>query len=38
MDEYEEDVKPWFDVLTHVVTAAKMDGDTLVQKFLIGVE
>lgn len=37
-DVYEEDFEPWVDALTHVVTAAKMDGDTLVQKFLIGVE
>ena len=38
METYEQDVKPYVDVLTHVVTAAKMDGDTIVQKFLIGVE
>lgn len=35
---YEEDVKPWIDALTHVVAAAKMEGDTLVQKIVIGAE
>ena len=38
MESYEQDVKPYIDVLTHIVTASKMEGDRLVQKFLIGVE
>lgn len=38
MDEYEKDYKPWIDVFTHVVYASKQEGDTTVQKFLIGVE
>lgn len=35
---YEEEVKPWIDAMTHVVGAAKMEGDTLVQKIVIGAE
>lgn len=38
MDTYEQEVKPYVDVLTHVVGAAKMEGETIVQKFVIGVE
>lgn len=38
MDTYEEEVKPYLDVLSHMVLAAKTDGDALVQKFVIGVE
>lgn len=38
METYEQDVKPYIDVLTHVVAAAKKDGDTIVQKLVIGVE
>lgn len=37
-DVYEEEVKPYIDVLTHVVAAAKKEGDTIVQKFVVGVE
>ena len=37
-EDYEEDFKPWIDAMSHVVTAAKMEGDTLLQKFVIGVE
>lgn len=38
METYEQEVKPYLDVLTHVVAAAKTDGDTFVQKLVIGVE
>lgn len=38
MDVYEEDVKPYVDVLTHVVAAAKSEGETIVQKLVVGVE
>jgi hypothetical protein len=38
MDTYEQDVKPYVDVFTHVVGAAKKEGDTIVQKFVIGFE
>lgn len=38
MDVYEEDVKPYVDVFTHVVAAAKSEGDTIVQKLVVGVE
>ena len=38
MDTYEKDVKPYLDVLTHIVAAGKKEGDTIVQKFVIGVE
>lgn len=38
MDVYEQDVKPYVDVLTHVVAAAKTEGDTVVQKLVVGVE
>lgn len=37
-DVYQEDVKPYIDVLTHLVVAAKKEGDTAVQKFVVGVE
>jgi hypothetical protein len=37
MEEYERDVKPYLDVLTHVVAASKTDGDRTVQKLVIGV-
>jgi hypothetical protein len=35
---YRDDVKPWLDPLTHVVAGSKLDGDTLVQKLVIGAE
>jgi hypothetical protein len=38
MDVYEREVKPYVDVLTHVVGAARMEGDRIVQKIVIGVE
>lgn len=38
MDTYEQRVKPYLDVLTYVVGAAKMDGDTVVQKLVVGFE
>lgn len=38
MDTYEQDVKPYLDVLTHVVAAVKTEGDTIVQKLVVGVE
>ncbi|HYP22755.1 MAG TPA: DUF3352 domain-containing protein [Actinomycetota bacterium] len=38
METYEQDAKPYVDVLTHVIAAAKMEGDTIVQKFVVGVE
>jgi hypothetical protein len=37
-DTYEQDVKPYVDVFTHVVVGAKKAGDTIVTKFLVGVE
>ncbi len=36
--EYEEEVKPYLDVFTHIVAASKKEGDILLQKFVIGVE
>ena len=38
MGTYEQEVKPYVDALTHLVAAAKTEGDTFVQKFVIGVE
>jgi hypothetical protein len=35
---YREDVKPWIDPLTHIVAGSKLDGETLVQKVVIGAE
>jgi hypothetical protein len=35
---YQEDVKPWVDPLTHIVAGSKLEGDTLVQKLVIGAE
>ena len=37
-EEYEREYKPYIDALTHIVTAAKKEGDTIVQKLVIGVE
>lgn len=39
LDEtYEQDAKPIVDVFTHVVSASKKEGDTIVSKILVGVE
>jgi hypothetical protein len=35
---YRDDVKPWLDPLNHIVAGSKLDGDTLVQKLVIGAE
>jgi Protein of unknown function (DUF3352) len=35
---YQEDVKPWIDPLTHIVAGSKLQGDTLVQRVVIGAE
>jgi uncharacterized protein DUF3352 len=35
---YREDIKPWIDPLTHIVAGSKLEGDTLVQKLVIGAE
>lgn len=38
METYEQEVKPYVDALTHVVLAARMEGDAIVQKLVVGVE
>lgn len=38
MDTYEQEVKPYIDPATHVVTASKREGDRVVLKFVIGFE
>jgi hypothetical protein len=35
---YRDDVKPWIDPLIHVVAGSKLEGNTLVQKVVIGAE
>jgi hypothetical protein len=35
---YQQDVKPWIDPLTHIVAGSKLEGDTLVQRVVIGAE
>jgi hypothetical protein len=34
---YRDDVKPWLEPLSHVITGSRLDGDQLVQKIVIGV-
>jgi hypothetical protein len=36
--DYDENVKPWLDPLTHVIFGSKLEGNTVIQRFVIGVE
>jgi hypothetical protein len=37
-DSYEEDVKPWLDPISFVVSGSRQDGDRLFQRLFVGVE
>lgn len=37
-DAYRRDVAPWVEPLSHVIAGSKLDGDVMLQRFVIGVE
>lgn len=36
-EEYTEDVKPWLDPISFVISGARKDGNRLIQKFVVGI-
>jgi len=37
-DTYRRDVAPWVEPLAHVIAGSRLDGDVMLQRFMIGVE
>lgn len=35
---YEDEIKPWIEPLSYAISGLRLDGDTLMQRFVIGVE
>lgn len=36
-DEYNDDIKPWLDPISFVISGAKREGDRLIQKIVVGI-